>query len=110
MGTGCPAIEMTLSLAWIPATSAGEAGWPGAHAAPLSRALTDLGRHLVIAPIELVPGTPMATASRNSSTKASAKCMNDPATSTMARCQPGLLRNEPRLVGHVDLFQRASSR
>ena len=83
-----------MSLARIPATSAGEAAWPGTHAAPLSRALTDLGRHLVTAPIELVPGTPMATASRNSSTKASAKCMNDPASSTMARCQPGLRRNE----------------
>src|SRR5262249_37308573 len=37
---------------------------------------------------------PMPTATTNNSTKASAKCMNDPAASTMIRCHPGFLRNE----------------
>jgi len=49
-----------------------------------------------MAPIveELVLDRPMPPARMNNSTKASAKCMNDPAPSTIIRCQGGFLRNE----------------
>ena len=43
---------------------------------------------------ELVFDRPMPAARMNSSTKASAKCMKDPAASTIIRCQPGCLRKE----------------
>jgi hypothetical protein len=46
--------------------------------------------------VVVVPGLarPIPAASANSSTKASTKCMNEPAASTMMRCQPGWRRND----------------
>jgi len=40
------------------------------------------------------PAIPTPTARNQSSTKAITKCMKEPAESTIARCHPGLARNE----------------
>src|SRR5713226_2575560 len=75
-----------------PALTAGDAGSPLTQLA----AFTLLGTHGSIVPTvaEFVFARPIPTAMTNSSTNASAKCMNEPAPSTMIRCQPGCLRND----------------
>ena len=83
---------MILSPARMPTFLAGEAGFEA-----LQTEVRLDGTQVSMAPtvVEvLAPARPIPIASANSSTKASAKCMNDPAASTMMRCQPGWRRNE----------------
>ena len=71
------------------------AGDAGSDLAQLAAVML-VGTHGSMDPIveEFVLARPIPTARMNSSTKASAKCMNDPAPSTIIRCQGGCLRNE----------------
>ena len=83
---------MILSPVRKPALTAGDAGSDLAQLV----AVMLVGTQGSMAPIveELVLDRPIPTARMNSSTKASAKCMNDPAASTIIRCQGGCLRKE----------------
>ncbi len=90
--TRVPPSAMILSPVRRPALTAGDAG---SDLAQLAAVMLD-GTHGSMAPTveEFVLARPIPTARMNSSTKASAKCMNDPAASTIIRCQGGFLRNE----------------
>ncbi len=87
-------MEMILSPAWIPASLAGEVVSLPAQGLALSSAFRLTGTHWVTAPIVVVFWIPIPMARPSSSTNASAKCMNEPAARTIARCQPGCRRNE----------------
>jgi len=91
--TGLPPIAMILSLALIPAVLAGALPWLFLHEPWLS-AFTLAGTQLATEPIVVVLAfaIPIPSARMISSTNASAKCMNEPATMTIARCQRGLFR------------------
>src|SRR6202451_1209138 len=95
--TGVPPTAMILSPALIPAALAGEACLLPTQE-PWLYALRLTGTQALTPPIALVFGfsliRPIPSASASSSTTASAKCMNEPATMTMARCQAGLFRIE----------------
>src|SRR5581483_3301142 len=93
--TGLLLNEMTLSPALMPATLAGD-GWSDAVQVPLSKALALDGTHELTGPswVVVLLSRPIPAATRNSSTKASTKCMNEPANSTISRCQAGWRRNE----------------
>jgi hypothetical protein len=91
--TGLPASAMILSPARRPDLTAGDAGSDLTQVV----ALMLFGTHGSMVPTvaaELSVAWPMPTARMNSSTKASTKCMNDPAASTMIRCQPGWRPND----------------
>ncbi len=72
-----------------------DAGDTGSDLTQLA-AVSVFGTHGSMAPIvvEFVFDRPMPTARMNSSTKASTKCMNDPAASTIIRSQAGCRRND----------------
>src|SRR6266542_5907320 len=93
--TRFPAMAMILSLSRIPAALAGDGLSPGRHV-PLAEAVALAGRQLLTEPIfvELSLASPIPRASTISRKKARAKCMKDPAASTIARCQPGCRRND----------------
>ena len=85
--TGWPASATTLSPVRRPDLAAGDAGSDLTQVAAVSL----FGTHGSMAPTvaDELFARPMPTARMNSSTKASRKCMNDPAPSTIIRCQPG---------------------
>ena len=91
--TGLPASVMILSPACRPDLTAGDAG------SDLTQVVAVMlfGTHGSMDPTvadELFVAWPMPAARMNSSTKASTKCMNEPAASTIIRCQPGWRRND----------------
>ena len=93
--TGLPSNETTLSPACRPAAFAGDGASAAVHV-PVPKALAFAGTHELTGPswVVLLLSSPITPASRNSSTKARTKCMNDPANSTIRRCQAGCRRNE----------------
>ena len=93
--TGLPSNETTLSPACMPAALAGDGRSDAVHV-PFSNALALAGTHAATGPscVVLSLSSPIAAASRNSSTRASTKCMNEPANRTIRRCQAGCRRNE----------------
>ncbi len=99
---------MILSPGLRPACLAGDGCAPARHphGFPLFSAGLLAGTQVVIPFRVLVLWLemPIPIASTKSRKNASTKCMNDPAASTMMRCQPGCRRNDLRLVGDVDLF------
>ena len=96
---------MILSPARSPARLAGR----GRVATRRSRRRDGLaGTQVSMAPtvVELlVLARPIPTARMNSSTKASAKCMNDPAASTIDPLPARLAPERARLVGRVDVLE-----
>ncbi len=93
--TGWPAIAMILSPDLRPAWRAGDLpGLPEQD--PWSNAFRLAGTQVLIEPtvVLLSLACPIPSARNSSSTNAIAKCMNEPATMTTARCQAGLLRIE----------------
>src|ERR1700733_2652424 len=95
--TGVSPTAITVSPALIPAALAGEACLLPAQE-PWLYALRLAGTHALPPPIALVFAfsliRPIPSARASRSTNESAKCMNEPATMTMARCQAGLFRIE----------------
>src|ERR1700684_1080850 len=95
--TGVPPTAMTVSPALIPAALAGEVCLLPTQE-PWLYALRLTGTQALTPPLALLFAfsltRPIPSASASRSTNASAKCMNEPATMTMARCQAGLFRIE----------------
>src|SRR5260370_12003853 len=94
---GFPSTETILSLGLSPATSAGD--FPRlcpAHESLLTSAALLAGTQLAIELMVVVLGFnwPIPIARMNSRNNASPNCMQDPAASTMIRCQPGWFRND----------------
>src|SRR5579859_2737032 len=89
--TGWPAKATIVSPGCRPIWAAGEGASPEAQ--PDSSVL---GTHFTTVPtvVVLVLARPTASGSISSRKKASTKCMNEPATSTITRCQPGFTRND----------------
>src|SRR5215471_18713409 len=88
---------MILSPGFRPATAAGDLpAEPPEHGLALVSAWAFDGTHGVMELTTLVLGLawPIANASTKNKKRARTKCMNDPAASTIIRCQPGFDRNE----------------
>ena len=93
--TGVPSKAVTLSPTRSPASLAGD-GWSAAVQVPLSSWVTFAATQELIVPswVVLSFSMPMPSARPKISRKASTKCMNEPAQSTMIRCQAGWRRND----------------
>ena len=93
--TGLPSKAITLSPGCSPASLAGD-GWSDAVQMPLSSWVTLAATQELIVPswVVLSFSMPMPSARPKISKKASTKCMNEPAQSTMIRCQAGWRRND----------------
>ncbi len=91
-----PLNPVTWSPTFRPASAAGDfASWL-VQAAPLLSACSFAGTQAATVPrfVVLSFSTPIARARPKISTAAITKCMNDPAASTISRCQPGARRKE----------------
>ena len=87
-----PAMLTIRSPTLTPACLAGDAGSPLTQPEVMLAGTQDSTVPTVVP--ALAVSRPMPAATMNSSTRASMKCMNEPAAKTMIRCQPGWLRND----------------
>ena len=90
---GVPLNAVISSPGRSPASRAGD-GLSEAVQVPLSSAVTLEATHGLTAASWVVFSMPMPSARPKMSRKASTKCMNEPAHSTMIRCQAGWERND----------------
>ncbi len=96
VATGTPLSDVTLSPTFSPASAAGDLASPAEHAAPSVSAFWLDGTQDATVPscVVLPFSIPMPSARPKMRTAAITKCMNDPAASTISRCQPGARRKD----------------
>ncbi len=94
--TADPLNAVTVSPTLMPAATAGEVASPVAQAVPFWIACSLGGTQVATVPslVVLSFSIPRPSARPKISTAAMTKCMNEPAASTISRCQPGARRKD----------------